>query len=96
MQGCASTSQIPPALLTQVIKCSDQIPDEYRTKLKGVTLEKGATLLDLGKALNSTTATLDRSQGRTGDLISLAEQCDKRNAEILKEAFKRKKFLGIF
>jgi hypothetical protein len=83
--ACATTN---PQIVLAAVECAPYIPPEYRKQIIGAQpLPKGATVGLLADRLDEQTANLDRSQGRTSDVIGLVDTCDKRNKEILKEAF---------
>jgi hypothetical protein len=83
--ACATTN---PQVVLAAVECAPYIPPEYRKQLIGAQpLPKGATVGLLADRLDEQTATLDRSQGRTSDVIALVDTCDVRNKQILKEAF---------
>lgn len=80
-----------PALLA-ALKCSDNIPESYKTAVPGVSpLQVGAVVGTMGVKLDGQTANLERANGRTADVIAITEACDKRQAEVMK-ALKHKWF----
>ena len=86
--ACATTN---PQIVLAAVECAPYIPPEYRKQIVGAQpLPKPATVGMLADRLDEQTANLDRSQGRTSDVISLIDTCDKRNKQILKEAFPEK------
>lgn len=90
--ACASTNL---RLVALAIECP--VPEEYRKHIEGVgQLAPKSTTGDLATALNTQTANLDRSQGRTDDLIAQSDSCNTRNKEIIKALEPPKKKFFIF
>lgn len=81
--GCVST---PPLVTTlAALDCASLIPNSYRKPVASVGLLRvGATVGDLATALDGQTARLDQANGRTQDVIDIAEACKARQAEVLK------------
>lgn len=53
----------------------------------------GSDVGGLGQALDGQTARLDQANGRTSDVITVVDDCDRRNAELLKSIQPKK---GLF
>ncbi len=76
------------------MKCGKLVPQSYRKPLEGVApLANPAPVAALGTALDSQTAVLDRSQGRTADLIEAIDTCDELNAELMASLAKRYRWI---
>ena len=79
--GCASltpTPARPPAL-----DCAALIPPSYRAPIPGTALPDGkADAGDLWTSLDDQTARLDRANGRTADLVSIADQCQAQQVKV--------------
>lgn len=60
------------------------IPDSLRLPVTPApSLKAGATVGDLGVALDGQTAKLDQANGRTADVIQIVGVCDAHNATLL-------------
>lgn len=84
-------------LVLAAIECAPLVPEDYRKKIVGVApLKKGDTPVVALDRLDEQTANLDRSQGRTSDVIGLIDACDKRNKGIIKELVPEKQWYEIW
>ena len=80
--GCATTPLIVTTL--SALRCADLIPQSYRSPVLGTPLLRaGATVADLGAALDGQTAKLDQANGRTSDLIAIADMCQAQQDKVL-------------
>lgn len=92
LSACAGTPPTP--LILAALKCGGGIPPSYREPVAGVALSSiGGTLGSHDQALDGQTARLDQANGRTADVIHVVDDCDKRNAELLKSVQPKK---GLF
>jgi len=74
---------VTPTLLS-ALRCGPLIPPSYRLPVPPVALlahdaTAGAALV----ALDGQTAALGMANARTGDIIQIAEACDRRSAEVV-------------
>lgn len=61
------------------------IPDSYRKPVRPTPrIEVGATVGLLGSALDGQTSSLDQANGRTADVISMADSCHAHQDAVLK------------
>lgn len=80
--GCAGTPRTP--IILAALKCGPLIPQSYRKPVPPSDLPPpDATAGDVYAALDGQTAALDQANGRTADVIAIAEACDKRQAEVM-------------
>jgi hypothetical protein len=83
MQGCAGTRLTPPILAA--LDCASLIPPSYRQPVAlAPLLPPDATVGQVLVALDGQTTRLDQANGRTADLIALADACQARQAAVLK------------
>lgn len=84
ISACASTP--PIVTILGGLKCADLIPASHRQPVKGIGLLRlGATVGDLGAALDGQTARLDQANGHTADVVAIADACQKRQLELLEQ-----------
>jgi hypothetical protein len=80
--GCAVTPRTP--IILAALTCGPLIPQSYRKPVPPADLPPpDATAGDVYAALDGQTAALDQANGRTADVIAIAEACDKRQAEVM-------------
>lgn len=80
--GCVSTRPLVTTLAA--LRCADLIPPDYRQQVAGTPLLRpGATVADLGAALDGQTAKLDQANGRTADVIRIADACQAQQDKVL-------------
>ncbi len=78
--GACATA--PPTTVILAVRCSEMIPASYRQPVRPPPLlPPTATAGEALATLSAMTSRLDLSNGRTSDLIALAESCDARMAE---------------
>ena len=82
VSGCAGTLPMPAILAA--LSCGPLIGQSYRLPVPPVALlahdaTAGAALV----ALDGQTAALGMANARTGDVIQIAESCDRRSAEVV-------------
>ncbi|HZR87919.1 MAG TPA: hypothetical protein VFB02_14005 [Bradyrhizobium sp.] len=81
--GCVSTRLTPPILAA--LDCASLIPQSYRSPVPPAPLiSTNATAGEALIALDAQTTQLDQANGRTADLIAIADSCGQRQAAILK------------
>jgi hypothetical protein len=79
--GCATTPPMP--VMLAALKCGPLIPESYRHPVSPAPLlPPDATAGDALTALDGQTASLDRANSRTTDVIAIVDACDKRSAEV--------------
>lgn len=77
MTACASST--PILNVVAAFPCADLVPHGYRTPVPGAqSLKVGATIGDLGEAVIEERAGRVIANGRTADVISIVEACDRR------------------
>jgi hypothetical protein len=68
------------------LDCAALIPPSYRRPVAATPLPRtDATAGDLWTALDGQTGRLDQANGRTADLISIAEACQARQAAVVRQ-----------
>lgn len=61
------------------------IPDSYRKPVRPTPrLRDGANVGELGGALDGQTASLDQANGRTADVVAMADACKAHQDAVLK------------
>jgi hypothetical protein len=80
---------------THAAACSSLLPNEWRLGVAGADLPSGDTVGDWVAFADAQTGKLDQANDRTRAAIGIVERCEKRDAEAVKSATRRK-FLGIF
>lgn len=84
MTGCLGTMPIVTTLAA--LDCASLIPPTYRRPVPPVPLLRvGATVGELGSALDGQTGRLDKANGRTADLVAIADTCQAQQAKVLAE-----------
>ncbi len=82
MAGCVATRLTPPILAA--LDCASLIPPSYRRPIPSAgLLDPTETAGGLVVRYDRQTANLDQANGRTGDVIALADACQARQAAIL-------------
>ena len=80
--GCAGTLHTP--LILAALDCASVIPNSYRTPVAATAMPgQTADAGDLWGALDDQTSRLDRANGRTSDVISMADSCQVHQAKVL-------------
>ena len=80
--GCVSTQLSAPIL--SALDCSSLIPQSYRTPVPPFPLiSANATAGEVLIALDGQTTALDQANGRTSDVIAIADGCQERQARLL-------------
>lgn len=93
--AAAACAGEPPIVTTQSASCATLLPTEWRAGVAGAPLPDGDTAGDWIAFGDAQTGKLDQANGRTRDAIGIVERCEKRDAEAVKRATRRR-FLGIF
>lgn len=71
-------------MILAALNCAAVIPPSYRQPVKPVPLLRvGALVGDVGSALDGQTAKLDQANGRTGDVIAMADSCQAHQQAVL-------------
>ena len=80
--GCAGT---PPMRLTlAALDCAATIPPSYRRPVAGTPLPfPSASAGTVWSSLDDQTSKLDRANGRTSDVIAMADSCQVHQAAVL-------------
>ena len=80
--GCAATPHMP--LILAALDCSSVIPPSYRRPVQATPLPPAdATAGGLWSALDDQTSRLDRANGRTGDVIAMADSCQAHQSKVM-------------
>lgn len=70
--------------ILSALNCASLIPNSYRRPVKPVPLlADGAVVGEALDALDGQTAKLDQANGRTADVIDIADTCNARQAQVL-------------
>ena len=85
-----------PPIVAPSSACSALLPGEWRTPVPGAPLPAGETMGDWIAALDAQTGQLDKANDRTLTSIGIIERCEARDAEAVKRARRKLRFLGIF
>ena len=81
--GCVSST--PVLTILSSFPCSDAIPRTYRVPVPGPgELPEGVTVGELGARYVEAHAALQIANGRTADVIAMAEACDAHQLEVAK------------
>lgn len=80
--GCAATRLTPPILAA--LDCAQVIPPSYRQPIAPAPLiSPDATAGQALTALDDQTTRLDMANGRSADLVAIADGCQARQAAVL-------------
>ncbi len=80
--GCAATTPMPT--IPAALDCAAVIPPSYRKPVAGTPLPPAdAVAGDLWSALDAQTARLDQANGRTADVIAMADACQTHQAKVI-------------
>ncbi len=81
--GCVTTPLSPPIL--DALNCARLIPPSYRSPVPSAgLLGPTETVGALAVRYDAQTAALDRANGRTDDLVQLADLCQAQQQAVLK------------
>lgn len=82
LAGCSTTQLSPPIIAA--LDCTQGIPASYRAPVTGAQLPPAnGDVADLAKFADAQTDKLDQANGRTSDLIAIADTCQKRQQAVL-------------
>ena len=82
LSGCASAPPTP--MILAALDCSRVIPPSYRAPVAPVPLpDASADAGDLWDAFDGQTGKLDQANGRSADLVSMADACQAQQAKVL-------------
>lgn len=90
--ACASA----PPIVAASSACSALLPEGWRTPVPGAPLPDGDTAGDWIAFADAQTGQLDKANDRTLSAIGIIERCEARDAEAIKNARRKTRFLGIF
>lgn len=80
--GCVATRLSAPIL--SALSCADLIPPSYRQPVPiQAALPTSATVGDLANSLDKTVSALDQANGRSSDLVAIADTCQARQRAVL-------------
>ena len=80
--GCAATT--PMQTIQPALDCAAVIPPSYRKPVAATPLPAADALAgDLWSALDDQTARLDQANGRTADVIAMADACQQHQAKVI-------------
>ena len=81
--GCAGMPRT--AMTLAALNCKDLIPSSYRKPVQGTPLPAAeANAGQLWTSLDDQTGRLDQANGRTSDVVELADRCQARQDALLK------------
>jgi len=87
LAGVAACASTPPlTVILPALQCGPMIPPSYRKPVQSAPLPPpDMTVGDVLVFGDAQTAALDQANGKTADVIAAVDECDKRNAALLKE-----------
>lgn len=92
LTACAAA----PPIVASASACSALLPEAWRTPVPGAPLPQGETVGDWIQFGDAQTGQLDKANDRTLSAIGIVERCEARDAEAVKRARRKSRFLGIF
>lgn len=93
--GLTACAGAPP-IVAPSSACSALLPEAWRSPVPGAPLPAGDTVGDWIQFGDAQTAQLDKANDRTVTAIGIVERCEARDAEAVKRAKRKSRFLGIF
>lgn len=90
-----------PPIVAPSSACSALLPEAWRKPIPGAPLpgsggSGGDTVGDWIQFGDAQTGQLDKANDRTVSAIGIVERCEARDAEAVKRARRKSRFLGIF
>ena len=85
-----------PPIVAPSSACSALLPGEWWTPVPGAPLPEGDSIGEWIAALDAQTGQLDKANDRTLTSIGIIERCEARDADAVKRARRKSRFLGIF